>query len=859
MRKYKNLIEVLKSRIDSNKGITIISDKDDEGFFTYKYLYEKSLNLKNTLYLQGIKANSELVIQIEEPDKYLFSMWACFMGKIIAIPISSGNGDESKIKLINILETLSNPFLLTTKQNYDRLIKYSYKNNLKKFKQFLEKKTVFYENIEKINSNIQENEEIKKSDIAFVQYSSGSTGNPKGVILTHENLIINIEAMLEGAGLEKSDSSLSWMPLTHDMGFIGFHLSPLFKGLNQFIIPTSRFIRNPTIWLKKASEHKVTVLSSPNFGYKYFLKWFNRNKDNDLDLSNVRIIFNGAEPIDVSLCRDFIKSMSNFGLKKNVIFPVYGLAEASLAVTFPDRNKKIESIKVDRNSLNLNQRIKEDNVEEKDLIEFVYVGTPVKNCKIRIVDEKNNLIGVERVGYIQIKGKNVTSGYYRNPEETKKAVTKDGWLNTGDIGFLKNGKLVVIGRLKEIIYLNGQNYYPYDLEKLAEEIDEVEIGKIVFVGVYNIKLQKNEVIGFLFYKKNLENFIPLKKKIKNFIFSKLGINIKEIVPVKKIPKTTSGKIQRYKLANMYLNGIFDDIIIQMKKIESKERNNNESSILNLNEVEEQLLKICKNILNTEKINIYDNLLELGIDSILLVQLHEKINEKYPGIINVSDFYNNSSIVSLASFIQYKKKIVYGIALPNILTIKKETFTTLKYFLKENEIEQLKYIKNYNLNDLYNILLLFTGIQIKKVFNTAKIYLTSLNNFNFKYYFIDTKDFKDYLFNFKINKKNIDVLYEYTFNMIKEINFLNNSHSFFPLVIVNNIISEKRLIDYFDLILNLNINNNNNCITLIANDSLNNINFNTEKEFDYKNLIKTFFTNLINEFLDFIETINEDIL
>ena len=188
-------------------------------------------------------------------------------------------------------------------------------------------------------------------DTAFIQFSSGSTSEPKGVVLTHHNIMSNINAINIGTNYTKADISLSWMPLTHDMGLLGFHLNMLSLGISQCLMPTDLFSRRPLLWLDMVSELKATVTCSPNFGYKHYLKALRNKAPEGIDLSHVRVIYNGAEPISIELCDQFLDTLAGVGLAKGTMFTVYGLAEATLAVAFPKPGEPYRAVYLDRHAM----------------------------------------------------------------------------------------------------------------------------------------------------------------------------------------------------------------------------------------------------------------------------------------------------------------------------------------------------------------------------------------------------------------------------------------------------------------------------------------------------------------------------
>lgn len=560
MNEFNSLVDVLENRITGNKGIIFINNKEDK-FITYNELYNKALKALKGLQDKGMKKGSELILLIDDNESFLVLFWACLLGGIIPVPV--GYNKENKFKVFQIAKSLNNPNLVADFKNIANLEKFLGESKLNPFEDFL--KNMTFNSDEILNRNDFEDsfgiiERPNSKDIAFVQFTSGTTGNSKGVVLTHENLLSNINAIIIGVKGSEEDSSLSWMPLYHDMGLIGFHLTPLLANTNQHFIPTSLFVRRPVLWLKKASEYKVKTLACPNFGYEYFLNFFKPATASDWDLSNVRVIFNGAEYISTEICDVFLKTMAPYGLNNNVMFAVYGGAEASLAVAFPPLGEGFIKVSLHRDFLSIGDEIREVEEYSENAVSFVDEGYPVNECNIKICDKDNKELKESRIGFIHIKGKNVTCEYYHNEIEAQKYILEDGWINTKDLGVLRNGRLIFIGRFDDVIYHNDKMLYPHDMETIAEEIEGIEIGRIAACGVYDSKTKQHDVIVFIFYKKNIEEFVHISEKIKNLVEARIKLKIKYIIPIKEIPKTTSGKIQRYKLVQRYIDGEYNDTI-----------------------------------------------------------------------------------------------------------------------------------------------------------------------------------------------------------------------------------------------------------------------------------------------------------
>jgi len=236
----------------------------------------------------------------------------------------------------------------------------------------------------------------------------------------------NISAMLDRMKFQDNDRTLSWMPMSHDMGLVGFHLTLVVRNLNHYLMPTGLFIRRPALWLKMASLKGITVLCSPNFGYWHYLNTVSRKQNQDLDLSKVRVLFNGAEPISVSLCKYFLSEMAPAGLKYSAMFPVYGLAEASLAVTFPQVETDFQNSYLDRQFLSFGDQVRVVDQGHHEALGFVCVGTPLDGCQLRITNTEGSPVPECEIGQIEIRGENVTSGYYNSTELTLLVIFLEG-------------------------------------------------------------------------------------------------------------------------------------------------------------------------------------------------------------------------------------------------------------------------------------------------------------------------------------------------------------------------------------------------------------------------------------------------
>jgi amino acid adenylation domain-containing protein/non-ribosomal peptide synthase protein (TIGR01720 family) len=488
-------------------------------------------------------------------------------------------------------------------------------------------------------------------DLAFIQFSSGSTSDPKGIMLSHQNLLTNIRAMIRGSRVVQKDSTLSWMPLTHDMGLIGFHLVPLTAGIDQYIMPTQLFIRNPLIWIDKTDEHRATLLSSPNFGYKHFLGGYKKESGKKWDLTCVRLLFNGAEPISYQLCNEFLNSMEVFSLSRETMFPVYGLAEASLAVSFPPVEEEVIPVAIGSGSAGIGDRIEEVPLSsDRKYTVFVDLGFPVDDCEVMIGNDKSEPYAEGTLGRVFIKGDNVTRGYYNDQIATQKAINRQGWLDTGDLGYIRNGRLVVTGRSKDIIFINGQNHYPHDIEAMIDGFEGIRLGEAAVCGVYNRDSLREDLVIFLRHRGSPEDFARLARKLKHHVNKKLGCETGDVVPIKSVPKTTSGKIQRYKLGQAYSSGEFSTILSELTKI-YREWDLGKSRVEPKTENEKLLHGIWCELLGRKDISIDDDFFAIGGDSLKSVKLAAAIKQAFGKEVDLSEIFEKPTIASLSAMLE----------------------------------------------------------------------------------------------------------------------------------------------------------------------------------------------------------------
>lgn len=645
MELYNTLTDLLADARSKDREIRFIEGENDESVLSFAGLWDRALALLGSLQARGMVADDELIIFSKSNEDFVVAFWAAILGGIVPVPVAVGISDEHRLKLFRILSQLDRATLFTEQDLRERLLEFAKQRELDTIATLIESKTVLISDIDPAAHG--EVYAATPDDTVFIQYSSGSTSDPKGVVLSHRNLCTNIRAIVEGANWGEDDQALSWMPLTHDMGLIGYHLSVLAAGMNHAVMDTNLFVRRPLIWMSKASELKATQLCSPNFGYKHFLKLFQRKGLPGVDLSSVKQILNGAEPISWDLCEEFLSALAPLGLAHSSMMPVYGLAEATVGVSFSQPGSEMQRITVHRHSLLIGEPYELAEPQDADAVSFVKVGRAIRDVEIRITDDDDKPVAEGCIGNIQLLGDSMTECIYGDEAATAELFTADGWLRTGDCGVFVDGDLVITGRQKDIIIVNGQNYYPHDLEEIVAKLDGLDLNKVVIAGATPKGGQTEELIAFILYRQSPEGFKPMIAAVRDLLGEQAALEVDQVIPVARIPKTTSGKVQRAKLLQAYFDGEFDAVLSELRPVDDT------ADAVDADPMVAELELICREFSKERQIGPDDNLFEVGVSSLTLTEIVLAIDEKYPGKLDISDLFDYPTLREVAAFIKEK--------------------------------------------------------------------------------------------------------------------------------------------------------------------------------------------------------------
>jgi acyl-CoA synthetase (AMP-forming)/AMP-acid ligase II len=397
---------------------------------------------------------------------------------------------------------------------------------------------------------------VAPDDTALLQYTSGSTGAPKGVVLTHANLLANIRAMASATAASTDDVFVSWLPLYHDMGLIGAWLGSLCVGFPLLVMSPLSFLARPVRWLRAISDHAATLSAAPNFGFELCVRRIAAADLAGVDLSSWRIAFNGAEPVSPSTLERFVARFEPYGLRPGALAPVYGLAEAGVGLTFPPPGREPVVDRIDRRALTHAGAAVPASPDDATAQRVVACGRALPGYEVRIVDTLGHLVGDRHEGRVEFRGPSATAGYYRDPEATRR-LFDGGWLDTGDLGYTAGGDVYVTGRVKDIIIRAGRNLHPDELEEVVGAVPGVRTGCVAaFASADPEAGTERLVVAAETHLTDASARDALHAAIVDAAVDVLGTPPDEVVLLapRTLPKTSSGKIRRAASRDRYERG-----------------------------------------------------------------------------------------------------------------------------------------------------------------------------------------------------------------------------------------------------------------------------------------------------------------
>jgi len=551
----RTLIDILNWHVITHSNrphIQLYTDEGDGEVITYQQLKNTAMRVAGGLQQRGLKPAEPVALMLPGSADYFYCFFGILLAGGIPVPIypparPSQLEDHMRRHVRILANCLARTFITVAEAKGVAQLLKSQVPNLQHIVSAAELTS---------STAISSLPNLTTNDIVFLQYTSGSTGNPKDVVLTHANLLANIRAMGEAVKAGPKDVFVSWLPLYHDMGLIGAWLSSLYYAALFVVMPPLNFLARPERWLWAIHHYHGTLSASPNFGYEYCLR---RLKDEDikgLDLSSWRAAFNGAEPVSPETLSNFSQRFEAFGFNKKAMMPVYGLAESTVGLAFPplDRGAVIDNI--ERNTFMRTGVAHPTHVEDEHALKFVSCGPPLADHQIRVIDPAGHELPERHEGRLEFHGPSSTSGYYRDAEKTQSLFDEE-WLDTGDLAYITKGELFVTGRIKDIIIRAGRNIYPHELEEAVGNVTGIRTGRVAVFGSEDKHSKTERLIVMAETRcKDIEELENLRIEINTLATDLIGSPPDEVVlaPPGSVLKTSSGKIRRSASRELFEKG-----------------------------------------------------------------------------------------------------------------------------------------------------------------------------------------------------------------------------------------------------------------------------------------------------------------
>jgi fatty-acyl-CoA synthase len=545
------VITIYANQSANRPHVYLHDEQGKEKIITYGQLYAGAQAIARGLFKRGIQQGETIAIMLPTDETFFYAFFGIILAGAVPVPIYPpfrlDQTEEYAKREARILQNAQARILITFAQA-ETLSKILHNF----IPSLLEVTTV--ENLQIQSGNLPD-VTIQASDPALIQYTSGSTGDPKGVLLTHQNILANIHAMGEGIPVLPTDVVVSWLPLYHDMGLMNW-LGGLYFGVPVTILSPITFLTRPERWLWAIHYHRATISGTPNFAYELCVKKINDENIVGLDLSSWKFAFNGAEAILPKTLENFTKKFAKYGFKADTFAPVYGLAENTVGLTLPTHKRVPLIDRILRKPFETEKKATPAKTEQIDVLEFVSCGQAIPEHEIRIVDDADNLLAERIFGNIQFKGPSAMQGYYNNPAITQK-IYHNGWWDTGDLGYLADGELFVTGRKKDLIIKAGRNIAPEEVEDVVGKINGIRKGCVIAFGVNDPAIGTEKLI---IVAETVETQKSTQQKIRANIIENMSIKVGLppdtiiLVAPRTIPKTSSGKLQRSACKQAFIDG-----------------------------------------------------------------------------------------------------------------------------------------------------------------------------------------------------------------------------------------------------------------------------------------------------------------
>ncbi|PZD73142.1 6-deoxyerythronolide-B synthase EryA2, modules 3and 4 [Acaryochloris thomasi RCC1774] len=634
---HRSLAAVLEQAAQTTAGLIYIEAQGNLLESSYAEVLARAERVLHGLRTLGAQPQDKIILQATRNQSFVEALWGCFLGGFVPVPLSvAPSYDVPSRKASQLLQTqqlLSAPIVLTN-QALQQPIQRFCDEHRRDVSTMGHSPSIAVAAIENLRDGPPDRQWATEhhQDPALILMTSGSTGMPKGVMLSTENLLVSAAGMAAANSLSAADITLNWMPLEHVASLVMFHLTEVFLGCQQVQVANEWVLQNPLRWLDCIEQFRATATWAPNFAYGLINDQADQIQQRQWDLSSMRWMGNGAEAVVGKTTQRFLELLKPHSLTQTAVSPGYGMTETCSGIVHSHQFAPSTDT-------------------------LVEVGSPIPGVSVRIVDHQDQVVIEGQIGALQVQGLTVTAGYYQQPDLNREIFTSDGWFRTGDLGFLKQGRLTITGREKDVIVINGINHYAHEIEAAVEDLKGVAVSYTAACAVSSAG-EGAEQLALFFHPESSsgQDLALLLKQIRRTLSLELGISPDYLIPVapEEIPKTSVGKIQHQQLRAKFQAGAFT---IQINKVTELLGDLSELQRPR-NQVERQLAEIWQGVLQRgpkadqgpTQIGIHDNFFELGGTSLLLVQVLHQVQNRLQVDLSVVELFQYPTIDALAQYL-----------------------------------------------------------------------------------------------------------------------------------------------------------------------------------------------------------------
>ncbi|MFQ3244133.1 MAG: amino acid adenylation domain-containing protein [Arenicella sp.] len=627
-----------------NEAFTFIEDNGEKSLICFADLHRRAQSIAQYLVTE-FEPGTKVVLLFPQGLEYIQAFLGCLYAGVVAVPLYPPSSEKHAGRVLTVIDDCKAKLVLTTNALKSKLEAALSPLPVVGFEQLIEPAPVSLET------------PPTADQIAFLQYTSGSTGSPKGVMVSHGNIIANLKLLEEATSCSQEDVFCNWLPLFHDLGLVNTLLLPIYLGSHSILMSPARFIKRPLVWLKAITEYQASICGAPNFAFDHCVERIPPHKLAGIDLSSWRIAFNAAEPVDADTMLRFSDRFSRVGFKESALFPAYGMAEATVFITGGSHSKSYLAQPFSSDALQRGQAESSEGSDSEQIL--VAHGRVQTDHHLKIVSPETVTELLDgQIGEIWFAGPSLAQGYWNDAEKTTAAFgaqLKDDpnkYLRTGDLGFIHQGELYISGRIKDVLIIKGRNYYPQDFEKLAYNAcaglkqngaAAVDVnGKAVLLLEVSRSMQKE-----FDYKLACEI-------IQAAIFEHFEVILEDIVFLRaaRLNRTSSGKIQRSLIKSRYLSEDLNCLYSLVKGQSAEDIPlQTEQAVVSVSKLEAELCALWQEVFGLDHIGVEENFLNLGGHSLLATSLISQIQKKWHVEISIRSFFTANTVRKLAKVIE----------------------------------------------------------------------------------------------------------------------------------------------------------------------------------------------------------------